>query len=663
MPSSHGSQSGKPPAGRLLLPAIAGCAFLLAIFAQLYDRLGTVEHRPLTAPPRVEDVPQTVARAVPPVVLPPEILHDAGVQAATAAAGDPSVDDGEAARIQRYLDARYKRSDVVSSFHTKFGEDIDCVDFYAQPAVRAMMARGQKPPIVYASEMPGAVGPLPEINSGPLADVAFNGKPDENGNPRKCFGASVPMVRQTVAQVRAAGGLNAFLKRRARKPPPPMPVVPNPAAPTDDPGYMHVVAQLGDGGAHIYVGSTVTSIYQPTLGDAGTHSLSQTWLITGSKFAPCSNEIPQGSCVQAFGGQCYQTIEAGWTVAPDLNKGDPAPHIFVFSTQDGYWSTGAYNSDPSAPEACWYNAVQAGSPGLPQSAEPCNQFLNNNQLVPSPFIQVSQAPFSPDQALPVSVVGATPVEIAFQTVQFAGLWGINVILNNLEVNPMGYWPADTWDGGVYTSMNGGHTPAGIETTTGAPMSNGGQIFQAGGEVSGPSGPENEYGLTLVPFTLSTPGGNPADMKMGSGIGGSIGYKYSAYHRNIAISVSQNGTLISPPFTPVGIGNPIKATDMNCYSYGFGLADGGPQTVQLQNLGYTFLQYQPGSPSSYMSPAPGASGWGNYLYFGGLGNASGLPFSMLDPNGGTYDFCCSTHAQNGVGDDVQCPNSASPNVCP
>ncbi|MGH7438454.1 MAG: neprosin family prolyl endopeptidase [Polyangiaceae bacterium] len=662
MPTSRGSQSGKPSSGRFLFRAVASCAFLLAVSARLYDRFATVDHRTLTAPASAEDAPLPAARAVPPVALPQETLHDAGVQAPTAAAGDPSVDAVETARIQGYLDARYKRSDVVSSFRTKFGEDIDCVDFYAQPAVKAMMARGQKPPIVYASELPGAVGPLPEINSGPLADVAFNGQPDENGAPRKCFGASVPMVRHTVAQIKAAGGLNAYLKRRARKPPPPMPVVPNPAAPTDDPGYMHVVAQLGDGGAPIYVGSTVTSIYQPKLGDAGTHSLSQTWLITGSKFAPCSDNIPQGSCVQAFGGQCYQTIEVGWTVAPDLNNGDAAPHIFVFSTQDGYWSTGSYNSEPGAPEACWYNAVQAGRPGLPQSAEPCNGFLNDGQLVPSPFVMASNAAFTPDQALPVSVVGATPVEIGFQTVDFFGLWSIGITLNN-QGSPMGYYPADTWDGGVYADMNGGFAPPGIETSTGAPMNNGGQIFQAGGEVSGPTGPENEYGLTLVPFTLSTPGGNPADMQMGSGIGGAIGYKASAYHRNIAISVLRNGTLISPPFTPVGIGNPIKATDMNCYSYGFGLADGGPQTVQLQNLGYTFLQDQPGNPSSYLSPAPGGSGWGNYLYFGGLGNASGWPFSMSDPNGGTYDFCCSTVTQNGVGSDQQCPNSTNPNVCP
>ncbi|MGH7272157.1 MAG: hypothetical protein ACREJ3_17135 [Polyangiaceae bacterium] len=63
----------------------------------------------------------------------------------------------------------------------------------------------------------------------------------------------------------------------------------------------------------------------------------------------------------------------------------------------------------------------------------------------------------------------------------------------------------------------------------------------------------------------------------------------------------------------------------------------------------------------MSAAPGA-GWGNYLYYGGLGKASGYPFTM-DPNGGTYDFCCSTAQENGVGDDVQCPGSQSTSICP
>jgi hypothetical protein len=50
-------------------------------------------------------------------------------------------------------------------------------------------------------------------------------------------------------------------------------------------------------------------------------------------------------------------------------------------------------------------------------------------------------------------------------------------------------------------------------------------------------------------------------------------------------------------------------------------------------------------------------------FGGLGNASGIPFSFTDPKGGTYDFCCSTAKQNGVVPDSQCPNSQLTNVCP
>jgi hypothetical protein len=344
------------------------------------------------------------------------------------------------------------------------------------------------------------------------------------------------------------------------------------------------------------------------------------------------------------------------------------PHIFVFSTQDGYWSTGAYNTTPSAPEACWFNAEQAGNPDEPQSAQPCDQFPGFNDLVPSPFILVSQAPFTPEQALPFSTIGSTPVEIEFQTVYFFQTnWGINVILNNQEVNPMGYWPASTWNGAIYTSLNNGNPPAGLQTTPGAPMATGGQVFQVGGEISGPDGPLNAFGTTADPFTLSTQGGNPAIVLMGSGLGGAgVGYRGSAYHRNIGIAYvgGPNGEAVtSPPFVPIGVGSPIYATDMNCYSFGFGLADGGPQTVSLENLGYTFLQYEAGVPSSYRSPAAGASGWGNYLYFGGLGNASGWPFSSTDPNGGTYDFCCSTAAQNGVAADNQCPASQSTNVCP
>jgi len=162
--------------------------------------------------------------------------------------------------------------------------------------------------------------------------------------------------------------------------------------------------------------------------------------------------------------------------------------------------------------------------------------------------------------------------------------------------------------------------------------------------------------------------NPSVVEMGSGLGAVLGYEYAAYHRDIGVGLS-NGAgpgLVNAGWSYPAFSSSPFATDMNCYSLGFGLASGGPQTVSLtvKSLGYTFLEYPSSNPTtSYASPAPGGTNWENYLYYGGLGNASGWPFSTTDPNGGTFDFCCSTANQNGVAADSQCPNSQSMNVCP
>src|ERR1700733_13976358 len=62
----------------------------------------------------------------------------------------------EAERVQSFLDARYTSADVRYSFHTRAGQDIDCVDFFAEPGVKALAARGE--PITSIPKPP----PLPD---------------------------------------------------------------------------------------------------------------------------------------------------------------------------------------------------------------------------------------------------------------------------------------------------------------------------------------------------------------------------------------------------------------------------------------------------------------------------------------------------------------------
>src|SRR5262249_39789876 len=103
----------------------------------------------------------------------------------------------EGERVQRFLDDRYKSSDIHHSFTTKFGEAIDCIDFMAQPGVKALVARGES--IVRPSTPPQS----PFVPT-QLADVAFTGQPDQEGRPRACPDGSVPMLRISTSDIAKA---------------------------------------------------------------------------------------------------------------------------------------------------------------------------------------------------------------------------------------------------------------------------------------------------------------------------------------------------------------------------------------------------------------------------------------------------------------------------
>ena len=95
----------------------------------------------------------------------------------------------EAARVQTFLDSRYKASDVTHSFRTQLGDTIDCIDFFAQPGVRSLAASGT--PI---QKLP------PSVARPPGTDPLFDGKPDQNGNLRQCPEGTVPQVRSPLSK-------------------------------------------------------------------------------------------------------------------------------------------------------------------------------------------------------------------------------------------------------------------------------------------------------------------------------------------------------------------------------------------------------------------------------------------------------------------------------
>jgi len=272
------------------------------------------------------------------------------------------------ARIQTFLETRYTARDVQHSFHTIVGETIDCIDYFAQPGVKALAARGTP------------VTTLPPVHklTGPLPDYLFNGKSDDEGHPRECPAGTVPKLRYTAAQIRALGGLDVFRKALTTKAPP----VRSPTSPAcsvspDYPTYAHVTETFNGPSA---IASNITGVSDylgifPTYVPTNTtidHSLSEVWVVDGSG-------VNDQGCTCTVGSDCVQSVEVGITVDP--HRFAPAtPHFFIYSTSDGYAS------------GC-YDDINDGFG--------CNPWVGNPQAILAPGMALPSPP----------VVGGTPNEL------------------------------------------------------------------------------------------------------------------------------------------------------------------------------------------------------------------------------------------------------------
>src|SRR5579884_2315252 len=89
----------------------------------------------------------------------------------------------ELARIQAWIDSRYAAMDVRNSFVTQVGQKLDCIDWDAQPSVRALRARGVS---LTGPVQPASMSSLfPTLAKGGLnsLDSVVGGQLDANGNP------------------------------------------------------------------------------------------------------------------------------------------------------------------------------------------------------------------------------------------------------------------------------------------------------------------------------------------------------------------------------------------------------------------------------------------------------------------------------------------------
>jgi hypothetical protein len=464
--------------------------------------------------------------------------------AAGSGSGTPSKADGsgqstaasELSRVEQYVASLHSPADIRHTFQSEQGETIECVDYYSQASVKARLAAGESmadvaPPNLTELAQRAAVS-APDFAAAIARIQAATPTRDGNGSLRQCPAGSVPSLRPTVNQILHAGGLDAYLTHALSHPRTPLRSKVDNAPSTEPPGYMHVEGEYNN--HSINGGVTTTSVYDPG-GSTNSfiHSLSQSWFTAGTVQATCSAQCTSN---------CEQSIEVGWEVEPSFYP-DENPHLFVFTTPDGYWTD------------CQDERPCAVLEGLPTTT---NQYSSVG------------GDWAPGEALSASNIGTTPPnEIELVTFGYQGEWYVLAGPTNSSDYLMGEIPSSFYAGGPLAE---------ISSATNINAS-----YAVGGEV------EWDDEESLVPVNLG----------MGVGVTGlqhfSTPYGVAAYHRNVGLLTYDFGLgETTPAFDATFEG------DSNCYDM---------QTTD-----------------------PGASGWGNFFYFGGLGQVC---------FGSACNACCSS----------------------
>ncbi len=565
-------------------------------------------------------------------------LYDQGnlVEPASGPAGAtvPLCRAPQLVQIQSYIDTNFHAdSDIVSSFLSAQGQNVDCIPFESQHSLKGWLARGvtvpSPPPPPVASS---ALAPdNPGINGG------FNGAPDVNGNPQACPPGTVPALRPTVATVAAAGGVAAYAQRlaslpRLQNPQCQTPTQTNCQSPAENDCWISNVAGNGGGfglvvdnslvtidfdhavgtqtggflspgggtAAGYFGAQTTTSIYAPSfLSSSGDHADTQFWVQTGN----CENWY-NGSNGEPLGQQCptagactasscaVQSLEvasittaAGLTsTAPPVSGqiNNPVTQLAVFITPDGYMN----NCFAGIPSLCTQCPSEMITPPPPP--------MSNVQIGPQPigtdcWVAWPQAGHVVNEPRTPSGYGTPPTDLSFKVFNGSQLsppspgWWVYV-----SGGLIGWYPAETFD-----------WPG---TTTPGPMAAGpATYFQVGGEVENPWPGNTHTGTSMVSDNSAL-----------------SGFEFAAYSRGVQyFDEADNAHDVTPTFS---VAPALEGDDGIHGVCGFQAGSWTDDTSAAG--GYTLTNLL----------QPGAQGWGTYLYFGGGRFATGV--NCTGPNAAT-----------------------------
>jgi hypothetical protein len=485
-------------------------------------------------------------------------------------------------QIQTYIDQRfYSTNDITSSFISQ-GEQIDCINFNAQHSVKAWIAAGVAIPTTFpaAPARPSTMAP-PNVGT----SQGFTGQLDVNGHAMKCASTDVPVMRPTVAQIQAMGGLAAYQLAAQRQPHlkgAQSPIqhdcwiddAPGDGSPIGSDNAVDWEHASGvqtsgwAGGATGFFGMHVTTpIYTPFVHANVTqfpeHTDSQLWAQTGTcdnwynsaadlaTKSETKNQCRMGTaCTTCVGAACNGCAVQSLEVVALANAGD-TPRLEVFFTSDGYFLNDCYVN----------HGLSCG--GCPSGTD-C-------------FVATPGATFTPHMRLtPAASTGTGPYGVVPSEKEFAvwngsgaGAPGWSIYVDGQTI---GWLPAKTFN------WPNDNTPG--------PMSAGPATYlQAGGEVFD-----------------TWPGGQHTDTSMVSDNDAAAGYKYAAYQRSIsyydAAKVVHDASLVFAA-APASEGD---------------LGIGG--ICGLDSASWATASGAPGAYSLSTTTPPGAAGWGQYFYFGG-----------------------------------------------
>jgi len=212
------------------------------------------------------------------------------------------LDADELDRMQRYLDQRLDLADVVSTEVTDEGDTVDCVVRERQPALRR--AGRQNEPLQL---QPGVLPDLPtETHAGTLIPL-----------PRQvCPEGTVPMMHLRLDDLARFETLDDFFRKTPYG---------------DDEEYE--APRVGSTNEHQY-GTAIQSV--DNIGEDGYFNVWKSSVERSDEFSLSQLWEARGS------GTGLQSVELGWQVFKD-RTGDSNPHLFIYSTQDGYNATGCYD--------------------------------------------------------------------------------------------------------------------------------------------------------------------------------------------------------------------------------------------------------------------------------------------------------------------------------